>query len=538
MAVVQISRIQIRRGTEGQGEALPQLASGEMAWALDTQNLYIGNGAVSEGAPAVGNTRILTEADAKDIFNLADTYVYKNNNSVVQTGPTAAAPTRRSLQERLDDIVFATSFGVVADGVVDDTAALQRAIDQLFINTATKANPNSRVVLQLPAGTIKVSGTVYLPPYTSLIGAGSNKTIITTTSTDPVFRTVNGDSVAGTYAADATTTNANQASNIIVKGITITNATKGMLLISCKDSYFEDIILEGVWDPTQDPIADTTIGIDLRSVTSLVSSNDNVFSSITVKYFSYGLDSNYDITNNIVENSMFELCGMGVSFGRTTSGLTGQADGPTTNKIINNRFVDIKQHGVLVENGSYNLISGNSYKSVGNDGGALTDVLYSAVQLNDKENSVVAENFERSSLLSTDGAYLSGTPYIPEVGGQTIYDFAPIRKDIGQSNQPSKFFRLPLGESSNFKIDYIYKSTAFNAQRVGTLSITANLGNNTVQISDEYDFTGDIDAENLEFTAFLSNETGTGDNDTVSIYAKNTTLGDAGFVQFKATQLS
>jgi hypothetical protein len=63
MAVVQISRIQIRRGKAQSGTGIPQLASGEMAWAIDTQELFIGNGSVFEGAPGVGNTKILTTND-------------------------------------------------------------------------------------------------------------------------------------------------------------------------------------------------------------------------------------------------------------------------------------------------------------------------------------------------------------------------------------------------------------------------------------------------------------------------------------------
>ena len=62
MAVYQISRIQIRRGQANAGTGLPQLASGEMAWAIDTQQLYIGSGAVSEGAPAVSNIKVITES--------------------------------------------------------------------------------------------------------------------------------------------------------------------------------------------------------------------------------------------------------------------------------------------------------------------------------------------------------------------------------------------------------------------------------------------------------------------------------------------
>ena len=59
MSVIQISKVQIRRGQTSQ-TGFPQLSSGEFGWSIDQQQLYIGNGAVSEGAPAVGNTRLLT----------------------------------------------------------------------------------------------------------------------------------------------------------------------------------------------------------------------------------------------------------------------------------------------------------------------------------------------------------------------------------------------------------------------------------------------------------------------------------------------
>ena len=92
MAIVSISRIQIRRGRKNQGSGLPQLAGGELGWAVDTQELYIGNGAVSEGAPAVGNSKILTEHD--NLFELSDQYTYKNGTSI-QTGSSSSNPIQR-----------------------------------------------------------------------------------------------------------------------------------------------------------------------------------------------------------------------------------------------------------------------------------------------------------------------------------------------------------------------------------------------------------------------------------------------------------
>ena len=63
MAVIQISRIQHRRGLEAD---LPNLASAELGWSVDTRQLYIGNGTIEEGAPSLGKTKILTEYSILD----------------------------------------------------------------------------------------------------------------------------------------------------------------------------------------------------------------------------------------------------------------------------------------------------------------------------------------------------------------------------------------------------------------------------------------------------------------------------------------
>lgn len=193
MAVVQISRIQVRRGKANSGTGLPQLASGEMAWALDAQSLYIGNGSVSEGAPAVGNTRILTENDLTSQSNILNQlqHTYKNNNAAFITGPNANSPISRSIQARLDDRVTSSDFGTVGDGVTDDTAALQRSIDQLFLNSYTKSSAidlvtgnstntaiSTRATLILEPGVYLISRTINIPSYATIVGAGADKTVL------------------------------------------------------------------------------------------------------------------------------------------------------------------------------------------------------------------------------------------------------------------------------------------------------------------------------------------------------------------------
>jgi hypothetical protein len=66
MAIVQISKIQQRRGLN---QDLPALSSAELAWSIDTRQLYIGNGTAQEGAPTEGVTEILTQHSLTNFTN-------------------------------------------------------------------------------------------------------------------------------------------------------------------------------------------------------------------------------------------------------------------------------------------------------------------------------------------------------------------------------------------------------------------------------------------------------------------------------------
>jgi len=264
VAVVQISRIQVRRGQKNQGSGVPQLAGGEFGWAVDTRELYIGNGSVSEGSPAVGNTKVITEHD--NLFNFADTYEYKAEIDTIQTGPTITNPVTRSLQERLDESVSVKSFGATGDGS-DQTVFLQRAIDELYLNPASKGSVPSRIALVIPAGTYNLSSPLRIPPNANIIGEGSEKTVIVQTANAPIMETVNEASSPNSYALDATSTFNNQAKKITIKGLTLLQQTTntGLKLQSCRSSHFEDLAIKGIWEANNALGADQ-IGIRLNSI--------------------------------------------------------------------------------------------------------------------------------------------------------------------------------------------------------------------------------------------------------------------------------
>jgi len=278
VAVVQISRIQIRRGQKNQGTGLPQLASGELGWAVDTRELYIGNGSVSEGAPEVGNTKVLTQYD--NIFTLADTYSYRSEDEFIQTGASSSSPIQRSLQDRLDDRVSVRSFGLTGETSQDATAGLQRAINQLFLNDGI-VGERGRVILHLEPGVYNINTAIEIPPHATLVGAGPGKTVIKQSTANPIFKTVNSD--------DQTPTFNTQATNIHIKGITLetTQTGIGLQLDSCRDSHFENIDVVGPFTAGDTIPTDfsTDIGILINSLSGSVESSNNKFVNCKVLGF-------------------------------------------------------------------------------------------------------------------------------------------------------------------------------------------------------------------------------------------------------------
>ena len=163
MPIIEIAKIQVRRGTElGANNGVPQLAPGEFAWAVDTQNLYIGKrqyeDGVFTGASDDSNTRILTEKDLNSILTMASqnltitnlntssyrfkgnlgadnlTYGIATNNGKAQTLATTSS---YGVYTKLDNFVSITDFapgGIWPPLNNDITIALQNAIGLSLIH--------------------------------------------------------------------------------------------------------------------------------------------------------------------------------------------------------------------------------------------------------------------------------------------------------------------------------------------------------------------------------------------------------------------
>ena len=197
MAILQISRITQRKGL---AQDLPQpLAGAELGWAIDERKLYIGNGELAEGAPVVGNTEVLTEFS--DLLSYVTAYTYQGDAAgyTVQTGATSGNPVTQSIQARLDSYAIVTDFGATGNGVTDDTAAINRALYQLYCR---QTNTQIRRSLFFPAGTYLVTDTILVPPFAKLYGEGSDSSIISFQVNDWVALTPYASGVMVYYTVD------------------------------------------------------------------------------------------------------------------------------------------------------------------------------------------------------------------------------------------------------------------------------------------------------------------------------------------------
>lgn len=514
MAVVQISRIQLRRGRANE-TPIPQLASGELAWAIDTQELWIGNGAVGEGAPAVGNTKVLTEADATTLLDLMD-YTYKQDAAPIQTGVDTNFPVVRSVQSRLDDLVFAANYGIVPS-VSDQATLIQRAIDNLFLDNAV-VGVKSRVTLEFTPGEYTFSSTIYLPSYVTIAGAGKQKTIFNYTGTGTAFEFVNDTSTTSVRSAINSTTYSNQPKFCTLTGFTL-NAVEsdavGFKMNAVRDSLIADIEIVGGYATATDGIA-----ISMYALSSVVTCQRNQFVNVTADGFTHDVYAEQDIFNNQFNACEFKNSQYGINFGNFVMEAVPEDRpvsfqyGPRKNTFENCYFDNIDREGIIVSNGTGNKSRGNTFVNVGNEGGGNTNNIYSQILFVNPGNSSSQDNFDRAIDLyyNESGAIvdrsLSYTNliefYLPEVSGKVHYTERETRtlSLVYTTSSYVDLFRIPFTASSGIEISYILESSANIQMRRGkiTLSVDGNTG--TVQLVDDYDYTGATGQElNIDFQA-------------------------------------
>ena len=531
MPIVQISRIQHRRG---KATDLPQLAAGELGWSVDTQRLYIGNGTVADGAPAVGNTEIVTSGSPS--FSGALSYVYKGylgDATPIVTG--ASGDFTRTLQATLDDHVSVKAFGAKGDNSTADVLAIQRALDELYSDT-DQDDTRARRVLFFPAGIYRINASLKIPPHAHLVGEGPDKTVIRNSGSGAVAVTIDDDGqVYGSIGNSGATT----PTQIQIEGITFKNtvAHPGVSIDNATKLYFNNCRFEGSYAQGGTDSANSK-GVTVRSTNALPCSQI-VFNQCQFTKFARLVDLSYDVTNVRFNNCDFNESYYGALIGGTLDGSTnGLTVGPRDVQFSGSSWSTIHQQAIWSKNASGSvyprnvLSTGNWYaKDVANNNegiGSIREV--PIIQFDGDECTSLLDFFERTDLRRADNS--SELNAAPELQGIGITTKAIKSQTLADNQSATTINEYPALAGKGLKITY--KIVRGTLDRTGELIISAST--NGVNYDDTYTESGaDV---GVDLTAVLDPKDSTVGSETVTLKYATTSTGTAATIDYQTTILA
>ena len=483
MAIVQISRITQRKGLQ---ENLPQLAGAEFGWSVDERRLFIGNGTLQEGAPVIGNTEILTEFS--DILAFQTNYTYQGAAAgyVAQTGPTAGSPISQSLQSWLDQFATVKDFGAVGDGVTDDTAAINRALYQIYCR---EVNPQIRRGLFFPAGVYLVTESIIIPPFATLYGEGADNSIIQMAAGD--------DSALRAYVArtgdslQQTGVNVGNNGAVVPQYITVSNMgfqsidpdVDVFLVEDVNNCSFTGVTFSGPLTTADlDTDADNTAGVRFASTASLVC-NTVTFDRCVFSGTTYGIATEQQTNGVTVSNSKFDTLYKGIALG-ITSPVSG---GPTGTRIIHNLFDNIYAQGIEMGSISLNGTGHNIFYDVGNHFDGVLQPATTIIDIDGNNNVCIGDMFERGDAYATTFVRIqtNSRQVIATTNGKEI-EVGTFRRNSGINavlvGGTASATTIASSTLEAFSINYsVVRDTV---KRTGIITVANDLAGNVVYVDD------------------------------------------------------
>ena len=529
MAIVQISQITNRKGAFS---SLPQLAGAELGWAIDTRQLFIGNGTLQEGAPVIGNTEILTEFS--DILLTAQ-YVYQGAAAgyIVQTGPTAGSDINQNLQSWMDQWASVTDFGAIGDGVTDDTEAINRALYQLY---CVQTNPQIRRSLFFPAGVYRISEYIIIPPYAKLYGEGANSSVIqldvsSDLSSLSAYCARYGDSLQQT-GANMGNNGATLPTNIEIcsMGFSTVETTDVFLVEDASFCTFTDVSFGGALT-TGDLTSDTDNIAGVRFNSDNIATNNITFRRCEFTGLTYGIATEYNVRACLVTESAFDTLYQGVLLGDPAP-IDG---GPTGFRVLGNSFDNIYAEGFKVSAGtSLNMSGYNIYYDVGNHFDGVGSPATSVITFDANNNVSVGDMFERGDSSAVPRIDTNNTICITTENGYQLalgnyVRFSGLRSTlVNNTSSPTVIFTINATLIRAFSFDYtVVRGTT---TRTGTVTVVASTDGTGVNLN--YSDSGlQNSATGVTFTA---TETGS----SVSIRYTTTNTGSAATLTYSTTKLA
>ncbi len=126
-----------------------------------------------------GSDAVFTDVQVDTITIQGNDLSIPISSNIVNFLQAGTGATARTVQSKLREFVSVKDFGAVGDGVTDDTAEIQAAIDAVFSAGGG--------VVYMPEGVYKTSVQITVKAYVTLVGAGMGATTISLTVYDQVI---------------------------------------------------------------------------------------------------------------------------------------------------------------------------------------------------------------------------------------------------------------------------------------------------------------------------------------------------------------
>ena len=480
MAIVQISRIQHRRGV---ADNLPQLAVGEIGLAVDTRRIYIGNGGTD--APQIENIELLTASS--DLLDSADTYTYKGAAAGYNatTGTTANDPITRTMQQKYDDFASVKDFGATGDGVTDDTAAINRALFQLF---SRATNTEIRRALFFPAGTYIVTDVLKIPPYAKLWGDGHNSSIIkgTNASVDAVAMTSDAlQQIDGSIGASG----AALPGNVQIDGLTFwasVDTVDAFTVNQAKTVTFSNCRFQGFQTSIPSAIGNSQAALKLESSSTRQTEHVQLVGCKLTSANTLVLADN-DMSSITFSGCEFDTAFKAVKIGEGRTGVAPSVDGPRGVKVTNSLFDDIYNRAIHVYFGPGFTSANNTFKDCANNALGSGNASTHVIEYDGASMHSIGDDFERPDAdVTTTTLRVSHAGLSVQSSGT---EFGSYVRNYGQTatltdNVSNQSTGVTFSDNNNLEniVEIDYSITRGTTKRQGTMRITHDA---TAQVLDD-----------------------------------------------------
>jgi len=484
LAIVQISRITQRKGLQ---ENLPQLAGAEFGWSIDERRLYIGNGTLEDGAPVIGNTEILTEFS--EIIPLVQDYTYSGEEATgytVQTGPSPGTPVQLSLQNWMDQFATVKDFGAMGDGITDDTAAINRALYQLYCR---EVNPAIRRSLFFPAGVYLVTGTINVPPYATLQGEGPKNSIIQMAAASAATYVVQTSDSLQQTGANIGTNGAEPPTSITIENMCFQS-------LDPMDIAFVNRASECIFNQVQfiGPLTTADLTVDTDNTACVRFDSSDALDVHQIKFdncgftgTTYGVRTDQHVRGVGITGTHFSTLFKGVLLEVNPDGAEFSPQGFG---ITSCDFDTIYDQGIVFYT-DRNATAQNTFGDVGNHFGGVTQPYTSIIDFLSPNNLSVGDMFERADAYAVvhPRIDLNGEASIAFTNGQQLAMGTYVRNSgltVSLTNNvitPTNAITYSLGGVVALSINYtIVRGTAY---RTGIINITTT-GSGSLNYTDDF----------------------------------------------------